>query len=30
MKPDSYFKVFEISGTGGSLILKCLKKPGGC
>jgi hypothetical protein len=23
MKPDSYFKVFEISGTGGSLILKC-------
>jgi hypothetical protein len=28
MKPDGYFKVFEISGTGGSLILKCFKKPG--
>jgi hypothetical protein len=30
MKPDSYFKVFEISGTCGFLILKCSKKPGGC
>jgi fructose 1,6-bisphosphatase len=30
MKPNKYSKVFEIYGTGGSLILKCFKKPGGC
>jgi hypothetical protein len=30
IKPNRYSKVFEIPGTGGSLILKCFKKPGGC
>jgi hypothetical protein len=30
MKPNRYSKVFENPGTGGSLILKCFKKPGGC
>jgi hypothetical protein len=30
MEFHRYSKVIEIPGTGGSLILKCFKKPGGC
>ncbi len=30
MEPHRYSRVIEIPGTGGSLILKCFKKPGGC